>query len=58
MKKKYIFGLGLGATLLGIAGIHALKDSSIAKHDAEVRKAEIEAEAKRQAEANKKRISK
>ena len=53
MKKKLVLGVGLGVTILGIAGIHALKDSAIAKHDAEVKKAEIEANAKREAEANK-----
>ena len=58
MKKKYVLGLSIGATLLGIAGIHAWKDSNIAKHDAEVKKAKIEAEVKREAEAKKKRTTK
>ena len=40
---KYKLGIGAGLTLLGLFAIGAIRDNAIAKHDAEVRKAEIAA---------------
>ena len=52
---KYKLGLGLGAVLVTLVAIDAIKDSAISKHEADVRKAEIAAEVKRKEEAKNKR---